>query len=71
MRGNLQEYAVIGAAFVELPGGVQEARAVSGGGSHLPAVADGEADLLDECLVGQALFYISGQRDVIMRTHLR
>src|SRR5438270_12793392 len=53
VRGNLQEYSVVGATFVELPCGVQEARAVSGGGGYLPAIADGEADLLDECLVGR------------------
>src|SRR5271157_2085541 len=44
--GYLDEHAAVGTAFVQLPGGVQEARAVAGGGCDFLLIANGDANLL-------------------------
>src|SRR5271165_6149713 len=62
---DLDEYSGVRTALVELPGGVQEARAVTSGGCDFLLVADGDANLQQQGVVIVQLFDELSHRKVI------
>src|SRR5437763_4244497 len=69
--GELQEHAVVRAAFVQLTGGVEEARAVAGGGGDAQLARDGLADGGDGLVARRTRRDVLGERDVIARLDFR
>src|SRR5205085_5086661 len=64
-RGQLQVDACVWAAFVELAGRVQEARAVARRGRALGRIAQVRANRLDDLFVLRRLFDVVEKRDVV------
>src|SRR3954471_8838813 len=69
--GELQEDAVVGAAFVKLSRRVQEARTVTRGRRDVPLARDGLANLRDPFVALRRFGEVFSQRDVVARFHFR
>src|SRR4051812_37477517 len=69
--GELQEDAVVGAAFVQLSGRMEEARSVAGGRRDVQLARDRLADRGDLLVALRRFGEVLGERDVIARLHLR
>src|SRR5271157_4400321 len=65
VRGYLDEHTTVRTALMQLPGGVQKAWTVTGGSHNFFLIADGDADLLQQCLVIVQLFDELGNCEVI------
>src|SRR5260370_22186017 len=69
VAGDLQEDAAVGAAFIRLSGGVQEARTETENGGHFFLVADSVANRLQGLLIG-GIYFVLG-KDAKINARLR
>ena len=71
VAGDLQKNATVRAAFIGLPGRVQEARSEAHAGGDPLAVADEDAQMLQRIAMARVAFHIGEDRTVIAVANAR